>query len=509
MSERGDHVPAGGLSEVAGPDSDAAPVGPLFVSSRPMSLLEHFRVPYRVDPDLAADRIQQIRPAAGGPALFWPAASGGRVAAGTTLGADGATEVPLFAEVLPDEAIARLLRDRGDGWWRVHTSTDRDGQALGSIWRSGDGSIFLPFDPDQVIGNFWSERYAATALGARTYRARGALIAAYYRVRRLLPRPLQIWLRRQFAHVQARSKFPRWPIETCLHDFFELMLSMLTAIAGEPVPYISAWPEGHTWALVLSHDVEQADGLAALDPVLEIERARGLRSSWNLVPRRYSINDELVLELVADGFEVGVHGLYHDGRDLESRATVERRLPAIREIAERWGAIGFRSPAMHRHWDWMPLLGFEYDSSVHDTDPFEPQGGGCCTWLPFFNQGMVELPVTLVQDHTLFVILRHADETAWVQKTDFLRRRGGMAMLDTHPDYLTDTRMLSAYGRFLDRYANDAGAWHALPREVNSWWRRRAASRLERHPGGWEPIGPAAAEAGVELHEDAWCPRPS
>jgi hypothetical protein len=509
MNEREDHVLAGGVSEVSGPDSDGISLGALFVSSAPMTLLEHFRIPYEIDPDLARDRIGEIRPVAGGPSLFWPVAASGRVLAATTLGADGATAVPLFAEVLPDHELAPLLAERGDGWRRVQAVTDRDGRPLGSIWRRQDGSVLIPFDPDQVISNYWSERYAAIAIGARTYGVRRALIAAYYRARPLLPRSLQIWLRRQFAYVQARSKFPRWPIETCLHDFFELMLSMLTAIAGEPLPYISAWPAGHTWALVLTHDVEQAKGLAALDPVLAIERARGMRSSWNLVPRRYSIDDELVMELVADGFEVGVHGLYHDGRDLESKATIERRRPAIREIAERWGAVGFRSPAMHRQWDWMPLLGFEYDTSSQDTDPFEPQAGGCCTWLPFFNRGMVELPATLVQDHTLFVILRRTDETAWIQKADFLRERGGMALIDTHPDYLIDERILAAYTRFLDRYVNDASAWKALPREVSSWWRRRAASRPERDQGGWHVIGPAADEARVEFCTEAWCPQRS
>ena len=91
------------------------------------------------------------------------------------------------------------------------------------------------------------------------------------------------------------------------------------------------------------------------------------------MPERYAVADERVRALVADGFEVGVHGLRHDGRDLESLATLEKRLPAMRAWAERWGAVGFRSPATHRGWDLIPLLGFDYDSSYPDTDPFEPQ----------------------------------------------------------------------------------------------------------------------------------------
>ena len=50
----------------------------------------------------------------------------------------------------------------------------------------------------------------------------------------------------------------------------------------------------------------------------------------------------------------------------------------------------------------MPRLGFEYDSSYTDTDPYEPQPGGCCSYLPYFNESLVELPITLPQDHTVF-----------------------------------------------------------------------------------------------------------
>ena len=240
--------------------------------------------------------------------------------------------------------------------------------------------------------------------------------------------------------------------------------------------------------------------MASLDPVLELERALGLRSSWNFVPRRdYEVRLDVLQRLVADGFEVGVHGLYHDGRDLESLETLRRRLPAMREAADQWGAVGFRSPATHRSWELMPMLGFEYDSSYSDTDPFEPQGGGCCSWLPFFIDGMVELPLTVSQDHTMFVILQKRDEGAWVEKTSFLRSRGGMALLVTHPDYLTDEVIMGAYRRFLERFADDASAWKALPREVSDWWRRRAASTLERSGAEWRVVGPAAHDGRIEF----------
>jgi hypothetical protein len=170
----------------------------------------------------------------------------------------------------------------------------------------------------------------------------------------------------------------------------------------------------------------------------------------------------------------------------------------MREAAERWGAVGFRAPATHREWDWMPRLGFDYDTSSPDTDPFEPQAGGCCSWLPFFNEELVELPLTMPQDHTLFVILGRPDEATWVEKASRLRARGGMALMDTHPDYLLDARVLRAYESFLRRFAADPGVWNALPREVSAWWRRRAASQIEWIDGSWRVAGPAADEARIE-----------
>ena len=52
--------------------------------------------------------------------------------------------------------------------------------------------------------------------------------------------------------------------------------------------------------------------------------------------------------MVAAGFEIGVHGLYHDGRDLESQSVLSKRLPAMRDAADLWNAVGFRSPATQR-----------------------------------------------------------------------------------------------------------------------------------------------------------------
>jgi hypothetical protein len=306
--------------------------------------------------------------------------------------------------------------------------------------------------------------------------------------------------RRSFSRVQSKARFPRWPIETALHDFYDLLFGFVQSVAEHPIPVVGAWPNDWSWALVLTHDVEGQAGYTNLGHLLDLELDAGYRSSWNFVPRnRYVVDDDLVRSLREDGFEIGVHGLYHDGRDLSSAATLRRRLPAIRSAAERWQAIGFRSPGTLRSAELMPLLGFEYDSSYSDTAPFEPQPGGCCTWLPYMIGDLVELPITLAQDHTLFDLLSYRDESVWVEKAHFLREQGGMALMLTHSDYVANRDLVESYRRFLEEFADDASAWKALPCEVSDWWRRRAQSTLQEVDGEWRVVGPAELDARVEF----------
>jgi hypothetical protein len=471
----------------------------LFESSTEFLLFDYFRVPYRVKEQAATngksrERLHFCTPRgrASSPALYWPRfdpGSGRSHAEPAHL----IRSTPFYGPTLADEVAAEWLRHTGQDWIPVEPVKTGAGDRAASVWRSADGDIFIPFDPSRAIRTLWSEAYERPA----TRPLKRGCLRAYYRLRPLLPRRTQIWLRRLLARVQARRRFPRWPVETSLPELYELLFEYLTDVSGSPIPAISFWPRGCSWAFVLTHDVETEVGYRHLDILRSVERDLGYRSSWNFVPRRYTVHESVVHSLADEGFEVGVHGLYHDGRDLESASVLAERLPEIERHAQRWGALGFRSPATHRDWELMPLLPFAYDSSYPDTDPFEPRSGGCCSLLPFFIEGLVELPITLPQDHTLFTILRHCDESAWIAKTDEIRRRQGMALLITHPDYMIQEARVVAYGRFLQAYRDDTTAWRALPREVAEWWRRRQASWLELQHGKWRVVGPAADDASV------------
>jgi peptidoglycan/xylan/chitin deacetylase (PgdA/CDA1 family) len=466
--------------------------GALLSSSRCIEFLEVFGVPYKFTARGREARLTRLERAGGGAALLWPSA---------TVGLRGAYRLgpaPLFTGLMSDEEADGLLNATSLGWRRELDIVDAGGRVVAAIRRADDGSVFLPFDPDDAAATILREAYLEliTPRVSTTTKALGR--AAYYRLRPLLPRRVQLAFRRRFARVQDRAAFPRWPVETALHDLYDLLLRFVDEIAGGPLPRLANWPDGKSWALVLTHDVETAAGYDRIQAVLDAEKRHGFQSAWFFVPERdYRVEDAQVARLAEQGCEVGVHGLRHDGRDL-SPDELPRRLPAMHAWAERWGANGFRAPATHRQWQLMPRLGFDYDSSFSDVARYEPQAGGSCSWLPFFIDDLVELPITLPMDHTLFEVLGHADGSAWHEKAAFLRGRGGMALLLTHPDYLDDGR-LREYGRFLEHFAGDKTAWRALPSEVSGWWRRRAASRIVLGTTGWMVEGPAAHEARIEF----------
>jgi hypothetical protein len=481
----------------------------MFEATDRFAFFDYFRIPYRIvraspaAPDLGPSYGLLWRAGTNGPVLAWPLAD----AAPGNRGSYRLTGKRIFAHVVNDRVASRLRSDWGSGWQATDPIVADTGEQIASVWRDEVGNVFLPFDPGEIMWQFWSEHYQDSAEGGLRRRLQLALVRMYYAARPAIPRPLQIALRRAFTRVQQQAPFPAFPVETALHDFYEWMFQTVAEFAGRPVPWLDLWPDGRSWALVLTHDVDTAAGLANLEALRSIERQVARPSSWNFVPLRYATPDAVVDSLKAEGCEVGVHGLLHDGRDLASRRLLRRRLPGMREHARRWGAVGFRSPSTQRAWELMPLLGFDYDASYHDTAPYEPRPGGSCSFLPYFigNPGgagdMVELPITLPMDHTLFQVLQHPDAKLWLDKVAQVRARGGMALVLTHPDYADDPRVTDGYRLLLETCQDDPTVWWALPREVAAWWRRRAESTIEHTDEGWVVRGPAAADCGIRTSQ--------
>ncbi len=320
----------------------------------------------------------------------------------------------------------------------------------------------------------------------------------YYGMKPLIPRPLQLALRKRYALVQQQTSFPAWPIETVMLRLIDnFLVSTMKLAAVSELHRIAPWPDGNRCAFVITHDVELSGGLARAPELAGLERSYGVVSSWNLVPERYPIDWRIVDLLRAGGFEIGVHGLHHNGKLFNSRRHFRRSAAVINRYVREWGAEGFRSESTLRNPDWMPELAVQYDSSFPDTDPYEPQPGGCCTIWPYFIGNIVELPLTMPQDHTIFEILGLEDISIWRQKADWIMGQGGMVLLNIHPDYIFEGKRLALYEEFLLHMKRSEAVWQALPRDVARWWRERSASRLRCERGSYTVAGPSSARASV------------
>ncbi len=299
----------------------------------------------------------------------------------------------------------------------------------------------------------------------------------YYILKPLLPRTLTRMMRRAYQRPgQAGLDIP-WPTESRYVSFLENVLArVLQATPGHTLLIKSLWPEGRSWALVLTHDVEARTGFEYVRKVADLEEALGFRSSFNFVPEDYPLDMNLVKELQDRGFEVGIHGLKHDGRLFETRARFERSAAKINQYLKQTGAVGFRAPLTLRNPEWMQLLNLEYDLSFFDTDPFEPMRGGTMSIWPFFLGRFIELPYTLVQDYTLTDILQETTPRLWLDKVDFLSKHGGMALLNSHPDYLRTPFRMDIYTQFLHAMRERQDCWMALPQQASAWWQQRATS---------------------------------
>lgn len=205
---------------------------------------------------------------------------------------------------------------------------------------------------------------------------------------------------------------------------------------------------------MLTHDVERQKGVDNCRRLMELESEMGFKSTFNFVPQgSYRTPPELRQELVSRGFEVGVHDLAHDGRLFQSRKDFGKKAAQINRYLKDWNAFGFRSGFMLRNLNWLHELDIRYDMSTFDTDPFEPQPEGFHTIFPFWvdrveslngatpgengaKRGYVELPYTLPQDSTLFILLREKTPQIWLRKLDWIAQHGGMVLVNIHPDYI-------------------------------------------------------------------------
>lgn len=351
----------------------------------------------------------------------------------------------------------------------------------------------------------------------------------YYLIKPRIPRRLQIAFRRLIVRRQRVKYQDLWPIDEK---------------AGKPPEGWPGWPEGKKFAFILTHDVEGSKGVDRCHLLADIDKGFGFRSSFNFVPEECKNSVFFHPYLIEIGFEVGIHGLHHNGNLFASRKKFVKMASKIDNYLKKWQSVGFRTPSMYHNLDWIGELRIEYDGSTFDTDPFEPQPDGMGTIFPFWvpanvpsssfldprsstldprsyeltptshellqpnkpnnlnglkdkidqtnqtyqkdQKGFVELPYTLPQDFTLFIIMQEKTIDLWKKKLHWIVEKGGMALLITHPDYMNfnQTRPIleeypvSLYEEFLNYIKQNYRGqyWNPLPKEMASFWKKEVVS---------------------------------
>jgi hypothetical protein len=322
----------------------------------------------------------------------------------------------------------------------------------------------------------------------------------YYWLRPALPFSARRRLQQLALGGWRRIPFPKWPVDCSVDDLMVRMLAaVLSASRADRLPFIWFWPEGAPACAILTHDVEGPRGHAFCDALMDINDSFGVKAAFQVIPQsQEGLNRGFVERLRRRHFEVNLHDLNHDGYLFNTHAEFLSRAAQINRYARDLQCHGFRSGAMYREQQWFHAFEFSYDMSVPNVAHLEPQRGGCCTVMPYFVGGLVELPLTTIQDYSLFHILNDYSIRTWKQQVERIVSRNGLISILTHPDYLGETRARAVYMElltYLTGMRQAAQLWLTLPGEVDRWWRNRAAMRLVEDGAGWRIEGPDRGRA--------------
>jgi len=235
------------------------------------------------------------------------------------------------------------------------------------------------------------------------------------------------------------------------------------------------WREGKKFAFVLMHDVESSAGLSNCRSLAQLEMELGFRSSFNLVPEgNYRVPAELRDELTARGFEIGIHDLRHDGHLFPHTAGSCSAI-SIGCMISTCNTMHPRPTRTHLSRSQTDVtLSFRSGCHAQMIIAIAQQSTRNCA-----ARGYLELPYTLPQDSTLFLLLSEKTTEIWRRKLDWIAQHGGMAFINTHPDYmaLAGARPkaweypIAFYNELLNyirsRYPGEY--WPALPRQVAAY----------------------------------------
>jgi len=262
-------------------------------------------------------------------------------------------------------------------------------------------------------------------------------------------------------------------IDVLIRRYLDL-LEYAPAGDGTPVP------------LLLTHDVDTAEGMAALPRLLAVEESLGLASLTFVVTHRYAWAREDLAALAARGHAFGVHDTTHDNRlAYLPPAEIEARVARAQAALGPLDSGAFRAPAFLRSAALYAGVArrAKIDFSTNDAALVWPHpGDGLGSPFPVRYRTLAVAPTTLPRDGELLALGldRAATLDLCRRKALQLARVGAPVVLLTHPDpTFTDTApRIDAYGELLGWLRSSGRFALASPADTLADLQRRATREL-------------------------------
>lgn len=351
-----------------------------------------------------------------------------------------------------------------------------DRSPLGAVSQREDGAWVVPYNPWVAYRRIVEERYLPPSKAPLHSR----LPFDYHRVPGWLRLALYPLVAGKAASpADGRSPAPQWPIEPRV-DAYRADLFRQLFLAPSPADKGGPWPGGKRYPLLMTHDIDTAEGMKLAGSVLDDMVDMGLKPCFFLVAHGYTWDEGFCDAVRQAGGEIGLHGDTHDNRiAYDSPTRIAERLDSCRDKILRHGIRGFRSPSLLVSDALYGEVGkrFSWDSSVPDTDTNTLLGPrrGCATVFPFRRGGSLVLPTTMPADDRLLLMgLKGLDLIAVLRKkARYLREISGLCHFLTHPEpHLFGRPLLrDLYRALIEELLAEGDAWVATPSEVAACWR--------------------------------------
>ena len=272
----------------------------------------------------------------------------------------------------------------------------------------------------------------------------------------LIPPRIRSYIASLIGHIQRTrthrwASFPAWPLD--------LSTDFLADLAGIENPLM---PDGKT-PVILTHDIDSAEGLINLPKFLKMEEQVGARSVNFIVPCGWPLDHGRLHEIIDRGHEIGIHGYNHSNTTAFCKPAIRyQRFKAMKSLIEKFFIKGYRAPSLLRNQDLLGDLSscFKYDSSIPTSGGLFPvPNNGCASARTYEVEGIIEIPLSMPRDGSLRFLGYSPEQilSTWIECAESISAAQGNVVLLTHCEkrFCGSVIMQKIYQQFLNFIASN------------------------------------------------------